>query len=114
MEAKAPIQRSRPALLSIGLCLALAACEGSLLEDGSALDSLSSLNPLPSLEKAVSGGWLFGDTAEVAPPAQPEPIYCYETLGVRDCHEAPIDDGGNRLVGFEGPAPRPHLPLATP
>jgi hypothetical protein len=74
--------------------LALSACDNPWLEDA------------PSLETVLSTGWLFGDRKEAAvPPTIVQPVYCYETIGVGDCHEQPLEDGGNRLVGFEGPTP---------
>ncbi len=89
-----PIAAFRRGVFAAGLCLALSACENPWMEDA------------PSLESLLSTGWLFGDRQEVeAPPAIVQPVYCYETIGVGDCHDQPLEDGGNRLVGFEGPAP---------
>ncbi len=88
-----PIIRLRRGFFAAGLCLALSACENPWLEDA------------PSLETVLSKGWLFGDKVEVAPPRAAQPLYCYETIGVGDCYDQPLEDGGNRLVGFEGPAP---------
>ena len=88
-----PIHRLRRGFFAVGLCLALSACENPLLEDA------------PSLETMLSKGWLFGEKEAEVPPKPAQPIYCYETIGVGDCHEQPLEYGGNRLVGFDGPAP---------
>ena len=41
------------------------------------------------------------------PPRQenPEPAYCYRTLGVPDCYRRPQPRQAERLVGFIGPEP---------
>lgn len=89
-----PIFRLRRGIFAAGLCLALSACDNPWLEDA------------PSLETVLSKGWLFGEKETVAaPPRIVQPLYCYETIGVGDCYEQPLENGGNRLVGFEGPAP---------
>jgi len=50
----------------------------------------------------------FGQKAEATPPPAPEPRYCYKTLGKVNCYAQPLDGReANRLVGFEGPPPRP-------
>lgn len=91
LYAITPFRRS---VFTAGLCLALSACENPWAEDA------------PTLETLLSTGWLFGDRKEVAaPPKMAEPVYCYVTIGVGDCHDQPLADGANRLVGFEGPAP---------
>mgnify|MGYP003673496824 CR=1 FL=1 len=47
--------------------------------------------------------------AQQEPAPQPDPIYCYKTLGKINCYTQPLDGSeANRLVGFEGPAPRPN------
>ena len=97
-----PINRLRRGVLAVGLCLTLSACENPLLEDA------------PSLETVLSKGWLFGDKDGDAAQSSVQPLYCYETIGVGDCHDQPLEDGGNRLVGFEGPAPEPDPLPATP
>jgi hypothetical protein len=93
MAYKSPIFRLRRGVLAAGLCLAVSACDNPWLEDA------------PSLETVLSKGWLFGEKEDVAPPRIVQPLYCYETIGVGDCYDQPIENGGNRLVGFEGPAP---------
>jgi hypothetical protein len=100
MARKVPLNRLSRTIAAVGLCLVLSACENSWLEDA------------PSLETMLSTGWLFGAIGAEAPPKPAQPVYCYETIGVGDCHEAPLEDGGNRLVGFDGPAPNPD-PLPT-
>lgn len=47
------------------------------------------------------------------PPKEPEPTpqapprYCYRTLGKVNCYTQPLPASeANRLVGYEGPAPR--------
>lgn len=38
----------------------------------------------------------------------PEPRYCYKTIGKVNCYSQPLDGSeSNRLVGYDGPAPRP-------
>jgi len=86
----------RRGLLVAGMCLALSACENPFA--GAA----------PSRENVLSTGWLFSklgiEPADLTlEPVQP--LYCYETIGGSDCYDQPLEDGGNRLVGFEGPAP---------
>jgi hypothetical protein len=43
----------------------------------------------------VGNGW-----AAPPPPYDPEPLYCYKTLGNVDCHRMPIKDGEPRLQGY--------------
>ena len=89
-----PINRFRRGFLAASLCLALSACENPWLEDA------------PSLETMLSKGWLMGKMGiDSAEPTPVQPVYCYETIGRGDCYDAPLQDGGGRLVGFEGPAP---------
>lgn len=92
----------RRGALAIGLCLALGACQNPWLEDA------------PSLETVLSRGWLIGDKQAVAVPRTAPALYCYETIGVGDCHHQPLEDGGNRLVGFEGPSPMVNPEPAKP
>ena len=94
--------RLRRGLFAAGLCLALSACENPWLEDA------------PSLDTVLSKGWLFGD--EQVEPARglAPPVYCYETIGEGDCYDKPLEDGGNRLVGFDGPAPDIDPPPTKP
>lgn len=73
--------------------VALSACENPWLDDA------------PSLDEVLSRGWLFGDL-QAEERAKPAPsVYCYQTIGVGDCYDEPLSEGGNRLVGYEGPAP---------
>lgn len=51
-----------------------------------------------------------GAEANAQPPArmsvQP-PVYCYRTLGAVNCYSQPLPASeANRLVGYQGPAPR--------
>ena len=87
------ITRLRRGLLCIGLTFAVSACTNPWAEYA------------PTRETVLSSGWLSSETT--APSvAQPAPaVYCYKTIGVADCHNEPIEDGGNRLVGFERPPP---------
>ncbi len=90
-----PVRRGA---ILLGACFALSACENPLADKA------------PSLEKVLSSGWLFGDLQEAEPVRRtPEPIYCYETIGVGDCFDEPLEGGEERLVGFEGPEPRRRL-----
>lgn len=93
MVGQFPQIRLRRGFFAVGLCLALGACENPWLEDA------------PSLETMLSKGWLFGEKEAEASPQTVQPLYCYETIGDGDCHDQPLEDGGNRLVGFDGPAP---------
>ena len=94
MMRKLPINRLRRGYFAAGLCLALSACENPWLEDA------------PSLETMLSKGWLMSKIGMPPPPQTVQPLYCYETIGVGDCYDRPLEDGGNRLVGFEGPVPQ--------
>jgi hypothetical protein len=55
----------------------------------------------PTRETVLSSGWLYSEKA--TPSATT--VYCYQTIGVADCHDEPIEASGNRLVGFDGPPP---------
>ena len=97
-----PTTRLRRGFFAACLCLTLAACDNPWFEDA------------PSLDTVLSKGWLFGDKAAEARPATVQPVYCYETIGDRDCYDKPLEDGGNRLVGFDGPAPDIDPPPTKP
>lgn len=75
-----------PALLLLG------ACTNPFADDA------------PSFRDILAAGWL-----EDEEPLPVMPIYCYDTIGAPDCHQAPLVDEGGRLRGFEGPPP----PAAT-
>ena len=51
---------------------------------------------------------LFGDrSAKLALSSPEDPRYCYRTLGKVNCYSTPLPGReANRLVGFDGPAPR--------
>lgn len=83
-------------LIRVGLLIcsvALSACENPWLDKA------------PSLDEVLSRGWLFGDLKAEDAPKSAAPVYCYETIGVGDCYVEPLSDGGNRLIGYEGPKP---------
>ena len=49
----------------------------------------------------------FEPAKQSAPAVQESPRYCYRTLGKVNCYTQPLPAGeANRLVGYEGPAPR--------
>jgi hypothetical protein len=49
---------------------------------------------------------VFGEKEEPGPVAV-EPRYCYRTIGKVNCYAEPLDGNeANRLVGYDGPAPR--------
>lgn len=52
-------------------------------------------------DEFLSAGWLEDPT-----PVHAAPIYCYGTIGSPDCYTTPQKGQGNRLQGYEGPAPR--------
>lgn len=60
-----------------------------------------------SADQIFMSGWVEDDM-RVVPPH----VYCYRTLADAECHAAPLADGGNRLVGFEG-LPPSSVPPAT-
>ncbi len=97
-----PTTRFRRGFFAACLCLTLAACDNPWFEDA------------PSLDTVLSKGWLFGDKAVEARTAIVQPVYCYETIGDGDCYDEPLEDGGNRLVGFDGPAPDIDPPPTKP
>lgn len=89
-----PIIQLRRGFFAAGMCLALSACDNPWLEEKLSLDTV------------LSKSWLSGNVGIEPASLKPEqPLYCYETLGTADCYDQPLEDGGNRLVGFEGPAP---------
>ncbi len=60
-----------------------------------------------SVQSAVSGirSATFGP--QDTPEPQAAPTYCYRTLGKVNCYSQPLPASeANRLVGYEGPAPR--------
>lgn len=79
-----------PAWAAVASALVLAACSNPFSDDA------------PTFSELLSAGWL---SPEKASPTPPDPLYCYETIGVGDCHVHPVAGEGNRLVGFEGPPP---------
>jgi hypothetical protein len=95
MVCLSPPNRIRRGFFAVGLCLALSACDTPWLEEVPSLD----------LDTVLSKGWLFGDKDAGAASKTVQPVYCYETIGVGECYDQPLEDGGNRLIGFEGPAP---------
>lgn len=54
----------------------------------------------PDSEELVKKGW----AKQPKHQADPEPIYCYNTLALKDCYAAPLDEQ-NRLAGYYGPKP---------
>ncbi len=83
------IARLRRGLFCAGLAFVISACTNSLAEYA------------PTREIVLWSGWLYSETS--TQPARA--VYCYKTIGVVDCHDEPIEDSGNRLVGFERPPP---------
>lgn len=65
---------------------------------------LAGCNPFmpfrPDSQALVKKGWAKYPLGQ----ADPEPIYCYNTLGYTDCYSAPLDDQ-SRLSGYYGPKP---------
>lgn len=50
---------------------------------------------------------IFGKKEEVPAPVAAEPRYCYRTIGKVNCYAEPLPgQEANRLVGYDGPAPR--------
>jgi hypothetical protein len=100
------MNRLRRSLFAAGMCLALSACENPFADSA------------PSLESLLSKGWLsdklgIGQEKTPALTKPVRPLYCYETIGDGDCFDQPLERGGNRLVGFEGPAPAIDPPPTT-
>jgi hypothetical protein len=50
---------------------------------------------------------LFGGKEVAKRPVAAEPRYCYRTIGKVNCYAEPLPgEEANRLVGYDGPAPR--------
>jgi hypothetical protein len=50
---------------------------------------------------------VFGRKAEPKKVVAVEPRYCYRTIGKVNCYAQPLEgQEANRLVGYDGPAPR--------
>jgi hypothetical protein len=50
---------------------------------------------------------LFGQKKPPAKVVAAEPRYCYRTIGKVNCYAQPLEGNeANRLVGYDGPAPR--------
>lgn len=80
-----------------------------LLAVGVMLSSSACVNPFylfkPDSEKLVSEGW--ADRKKI----NPEPLYCYKTLGERVCYTEP-KEGADNLSGYYGPSPEDHAEMA--
>ena len=65
---------------------------------------LAGCNPFmpfrPDSETLVKKGWARNPSCQ----PDPEPLYCYNSLGQKVCHTAPLDDQ-RRLNGYYGPRP---------
>lgn len=62
-----------------------------------------------SMQSAVDGVTTAFDPAKEQPAPAIEPRYCYRTLGKVNCYPQPLPASeANRLVGYQGPAPRAH------
>ncbi len=85
------IARLRHGLFCAGLTFVMSACSNPWAEYA------------PTRETVLSSGWLYGETTTPSSPKLARAVYCYKTIGVADCHDEPIEDSGNRLVGFERP-----------
>lgn len=60
-----------------------------------------------SVKSAVQGVTTAFDPPKEEPAPQVEPRYCYRTLGKVNCYPQPLPASeANRLVGYQGPAPR--------
>ena len=58
---------------------------------------------------AVDGVKTAFDPPREEPTPDIEPRYCYRTLGKVNCYPQPLPASeANRLVGYQGPAPRAH------
>ena len=116
MTRRIPIFQFRRSIFAAGLCVALGACENPFAEDAPTLDDVLAQGRLigEELDKVLTKGWLFRTKEDEANLQPSQPVYCYQTIGVGDCFDQPLEDGGNRLVGFEGPAPLTDIPAAKP
>ncbi|MBW8308452.1 MAG: hypothetical protein K0M45_02225 [Candidatus Paracaedibacteraceae bacterium] len=54
----------------------------------------------PNSEELVKNGWADQPCQQKDPP----PLYCYNTLGHKVCHSAPLEDQ-TRLQSYYGPRP---------
>lgn len=54
----------------------------------------------PDSEDLVKNGWA-NQPSEIK---EPDPLYCYHTLGHKTCHSAPLNDQ-SRLENYYGPRP---------
>ena len=54
----------------------------------------------PDSQELVKKGW----AKQPKNQADPDPIYCYNTLAGKDCYAAPLDEQ-SRLSGYYGPKP---------
>jgi hypothetical protein len=54
----------------------------------------------PNSEDLVKNGWADQPSHQ----KEPTPLYCYNTLGHKVCHSAPLDDQ-RRLQNYYGPRP---------
>ncbi len=88
------IARLRHGLFCAGLTFVMSACSNPWAEYA------------PTRETVLSSGWLSSETTTAAATEPAPTVYCYQTIGVADCYDEPIEGGGNRLVGFDGPPPR--------
>ncbi len=60
-----------------------------------------------SVRSAVDGVKTAFDPPKEEPAPDVEPRYCYRTLGKVNCYPQPLPASeANRLVGYQGPAPR--------
>ena len=60
-----------------------------------------------SVRSAVDGVTTAFDPPKEEPAPAVEPRYCYRTLGKVNCYPQPLPASeANRLVGYQGPAPR--------
>lgn len=60
-----------------------------------------------SVRSAVDGVKTAFEPPKEEPEPEVEPRYCYRTLGKVNCYPQPLPASeANRLVGYQGPAPR--------
>lgn len=60
-----------------------------------------------SVQSAVDGVTTAFNPPRQEPRVDVEPRYCYRTLGKVNCYPQPLPASeANRLVGYQGPAPR--------